>query len=80
MKRFEETEAQYAQRVKAFSYHRPVNEYVSNRLDKIRAKCSDLAFDLNTMCPPSRELSIAQTKLEEVMASAIAAVIRNDNQ
>lgn len=41
-----------------------------------RRLCRDLAVELSQLCPPNRELSLALTKLEEVMFFANASISR----
>jgi succinate dehydrogenase/fumarate reductase flavoprotein subunit len=49
--------------------------------DKIRAETERLAHVYIDLCPPSRELSLALTKLiDEAMAHANAAVARNHDR
>jgi len=59
-----------------FAYHAPTgNKAQSHEL--VRNKCQFLAQTLDSLCPPSRELSLAKTKLEEAMMWANAAIARN---
>lgn len=60
-----------------FSYH-PPGDKQSNRYMEIRYLFRYLALDIFRMCPPSRELSLAKTKLEEAMFWANAAIARNE--
>lgn len=60
-----------------FGYHKPQSEEVVNKHGNIRAECRALADTLTENCPESRELSLAITKLEEVMMWANAAIARN---
>lgn len=71
----EKTAAQIQQN---FVYHPPVNESQRERYPRIRAASGDLAMLFATNCPPSRELSLALTKLEEAVMWANAAIARNE--
>jgi hypothetical protein len=62
---------------KAFTYHAPKPEQVP-KYTEIRCKARDLACLLADSCPPSRETSLALTKLEEVVMWANAAIARNE--
>lgn len=60
-----------------FKYHAPTG----NKADKhtvIRDICFAATVQFETVCPPSRELSLALTKLEEAMMWANAAIARNE--
>lgn len=59
-----------------FKYHPPKEDQILS-YNHIRNKSRDLAHLLNELCPDSRELSIAITKLEEVVMWANAAIARN---
>lgn len=74
---YTESDSQIEQRVKAFTYHPPVASQ-PERYARVRSTAFALAHLLNIMCPPSRELSIAQTKLEEAVMWANAAIARNE--
>ena len=60
-----------------FAHHAPTDGQ-PERYERIRGACNQLALLLNTNCPPSRELSLAMTKLEEVVFWANAAIARNE--
>lgn len=60
-----------------FAYHPPSTEDVAENHEYIRSLCWNLANSLNNVCPESRELSLALTKVEEAMFWANAAVARN---
>jgi hypothetical protein len=77
IKSYIQTEAQIAQNKKAFAYHEP-NAAQLVRQAGIRQQAAYLSSDLTICCPPSRELSIALTKLDEVVMWAIAAIDRNE--
>lgn len=60
-----------------FTYQRPDEEQVE-RIETLRMKLLDMAWDIEKYCLPGRERSIALTKLEEVMMWANAAIVRED--
>lgn len=74
---YPETEKQTQQRLSAFVYHPPKSDQ-PGRYERIREMASDLATYMNGACPPSRELSIAMTKLEEAAMWANASIARNE--
>lgn len=59
-----------------YKYHME-NEQTKKLYPKSRAKGKEFAELIDTNIPPCRELSIAQTKIEEAMMWARAAVARN---
>ena len=61
-----------------FKYHKPNDVNQTNRYGFVRFGCHSLARHLLTICPPSRELSLALTNLEQVMFWANAAIARNE--
>jgi hypothetical protein len=60
-----------------FVYHTPSGMQQA-RYESIRAHCKTLAVYLATECPPSRELSLALTNLEQCHFWANAAIARNE--
>ena len=60
-----------------FIYHDPKDGQLE-RYTQIRTETGSLAKWLTTVCPPSRELSLAITHLEEAMFYANAAIARNE--
>lgn len=58
-----------------FTYHKPT-ETQARRYEEIRGEAKALAVLLNGYCPPSRELSLALTHLEETVMWANAAIAR----
>jgi hypothetical protein len=60
-----------------FTYHAPVPDQLP-RYEQIRKEGKELALLLEVLCPQSRELSLALTKLEEVVMWANAAIARNE--
>lgn len=71
------TEAQLQQNAKAFTYHAPKADQ-PRRYTMIRDTAAALAGLLTCNCPPSRELSLALTKLEESVMWANASIARNE--
>ena len=61
-----------------FLHHPPTCEDQTLRYEANRKACLGLATLLRQNCPPSRELSLALTKLEEVMFWCNAAIARNE--
>lgn len=59
-----------------FAYHN-LNSDQAKKVDRVRESLRIIADTLVTDCPESRELSLALTKLEEVMFWANAAIARN---
>ena len=74
---YDESTAQAHTRENNFVYH-PPKEGQPERYSRIRSAAGELAKLLNCECPPSRELSLAQTKLEEAIFWANAAIARNE--
>lgn len=60
-----------------YTYHEPKGDQVE-RYKMIRAKARELAELIDILCPPSRERSLAQTKLEEAAMWANASIARNE--
>ncbi len=60
-----------------FKYHTP-KDGQSQKYEQIRAMAKSFAADLVTLCPPSRELSLALTELENAVMWANAAIARNE--
>lgn len=63
---------------KVFVYHAPINDQ-GPRYDRIRELGRKFALKLNELCPDSRELSVAHTKLQEVVMFANAAIAINES-
>jgi hypothetical protein len=62
-----------------FSYHQPKSEELQqHRYEEIRRNAKEFAELLYQFCPPSRELSLAITKLEESVFWANASIARNE--
>ena len=62
---------------KTYTYHEPKGDQ-AERYMIIRAKARELAELIDKACPPSRERSLAQTKLEEATMWANASIARNE--
>jgi len=62
-----------------FTYHPPYGNQ-SDRYEELRRLGKHLARIMLTLCPPSRERSIALTKLEEAIMWANASIARNETQ
>ena len=60
---------------KNFTYHAP-KEGQPEKYAKLREKAKELALLVDDLCPNSREKSLANTKLEEVVMWANAAIAR----
>lgn len=60
-----------------FRYHAPRDDQLA-RYQRIREVARALAHELVDLTPPSREQSLALTKLEEVVFWANAAIARNE--
>ena len=60
-----------------FTYHPPKTGQ-PEKYHKLREEAKNLAYLLVKSCPESRELSLALTKLEEVVFWANASIARNE--
>lgn len=60
-----------------FVYHAPKGDQ-NARYIAIRAEAKGYAEFLMQLCPPSRELSLALTRLEEAVMFANASIARNE--
>lgn len=60
-----------------FSYHE-LKGSQGTRYNNIRNMAKDMAIMLDGLCPPSRELSLAITNLEQMVFWANAAIARNE--
>lgn len=58
-----------------FTYHAPTGKQ-PEKYEMIRSKAHQLALDLLRMCPESRELSLAITRIEEAVFWANASIAR----
>lgn len=75
--KYNESEQQRKIRENNFTYHAPKEDQIQ-RYTTIREDANRLSLYLNQNCPPSRELSLALTKLEESVMWANAAIARNE--
>jgi hypothetical protein len=62
-----------------FTYFAPKNEPQIARHEKARESGYHFAMILNAICPESRELSLAITKIEEAVMFANAAIARRED-
>jgi len=62
---------------KVFTYHAPKADQPA-RYVHLREKAKSMAVDILQICPPSRERSLALTKLEEAIMHANASIARNE--
>ncbi len=62
---------------KRFTYHPPKGDQ-PKKYELIRSTARELAEILNSLCPESREKSLAMTSLEEAVMWAKASVARNE--
>ena len=60
-----------------FTYHPPKGNQ-TERYAYLREYAKGMAFRIMESCPPSRERSLAITKLEEAVMWANAAIARNE--
>jgi len=74
---YAESGEQTDQREAAFRYHPPGGTQ-TGRFLAIRESAGVLSAKLNALCPPSRELSLAQTRLQETVMWANAAIACNE--
>lgn len=63
--------------VRDFTYHPPPDEHTIGIYECIRSEGKNLAITFVDLCPPSRELSLALTNLEQAVMWANAAIARN---
>jgi hypothetical protein len=76
---YEVTEEQRARIDNTFTYHPPGGDQIP-RYVSVRHMGRLLAIELCQLCPPSRELSLALTNLEQAVFWANAAIARNEPQ
>lgn len=77
MREYTPAETDLARDTNNFGFH-PARTDQGKRYEENRDDCRVIALRLRQRCPPSRELSVALTKLEEVMFWANAAIARNE--
>jgi hypothetical protein len=74
---YEESPEQVRNRLNAFTYRAP-GPGQAKRYTNLRVFANNLAFEFNHACPPSRELSLAMTHLEQALMWANAAIARHE--
>lgn len=62
-----------------FKYHSPKENDIE-KYSLIREKAKEMAYLIDTLCPNSREKSLAMTKLEESVMWANASIARNGGE
>ena len=77
MSKYQVNEVQAAQLAASFTYHPPVSDQ-SIRYACLRSAAGELAKLCCENCPPSRELSLALTNLEQAVFWANASIARNE--
>lgn len=66
---------EYDEVMSRFTFHKP-DEFGVGNMKAIRKKVRELAFLIQTTCPPSREKATALTQLSFVMMSANSAIVQ----
>ena len=61
-----------------FKYHQPKDDIQIDKYENIRNHGRDMGFVILNMSEPSREQSLALTKLEEAVMWANASIARNE--
>lgn len=64
---------------KRFSWHPPATKQTADNHALVRHECLKVASQFNDVLPPSREKSLAITKIEEAMMWANASIARNQD-
>ncbi|QJC53067.1 hypothetical protein HGI30_16795 [Paenibacillus albicereus] len=59
-----------------FSYHAP-QPGQPEKYEELRSSAKELAYIIKSLCPDSREQSLALTNLEQALMWANAAIARN---
>ena len=77
MDKYQPSEADAKKLAHNFTYHKPKDDQ-PERYESIRATALVLAKKMCALCPPSRELSLALTKLEEAIMWANASIARGE--
>lgn len=78
-KAYAPSEAQWRRLQNNFDYHPPIGDQ-ADRYIAIRAAAKELAHTLMTLCPDSRELSLALGDIEDAAMHANAAIARNEKK
>lgn len=60
-----------------FTYHAP-KQGQAEKYEMIREKAKELAYIIDTLCPDSREKSVAMTELETAVFWSNASIARNE--
>lgn len=71
------SDADKAKIEKAFTYHAPKSDQ-PEKYTVLRNMGKEMALAMTAACPPSRELSLALTNLEQAIMWANAAIARNE--
>ncbi len=74
---YDPSEADLEKIEKAFTYHAPKNDQ-AYRYTLVRVNAKALAVVMTHNAPPSRELSLALTNLEQAVMWCNAAIARNE--
>lgn len=74
---YDPTEKEMETSVNNFTYHPPKGTQ-AQRYEEIRGAAAQLSDMFLRECPPSRERSLAITKLEEAVMWANASIARNE--
>lgn len=59
--------------------HAPKDPSVVERFEAIRERAKALGHEIVDRCPPSREVSLALTNLEQTVMYAVAAIARHQD-
>ena len=65
--------------MKRFTYHPPTGDQ-PRRYHAVRELAKEMALEIDSLCPDSREKALAITKLEEVVFWANASIARNEEE
>jgi hypothetical protein len=65
--------------MKRFTYHPPKGDQ-PQRYNAVRELAKEMALEIDSLCPDSREKALAITKLEEVVFWANASIARNEEE
>jgi hypothetical protein len=74
---YDPTDVELDQIKAIFTFH-PVQADQPQRYEHLRAAMLEVAVDVMVMCPPSRERSLAITKMQEAVMWANAAIAINE--
>lgn len=62
-----------------FTYHKPFGTQAS-RYEQLRENAKQLAIEINSLCPESREKSLAITNLQQAIMWANASIAINEKE